>query len=32
MATIFDSIAKSDIGNPLKSIWWSFFGKIVNEF
>ena len=32
MATIFDSIAKSHIGNPLKSIWWSFFGKIVNEF
>ena len=32
MATIFDSIAKSHIGNPLKSIWWNFFGKIVNEF
>ena len=28
----FDSIAKSGIQNPIKSLWWSFFGKIVNDF
>ena len=28
----FDSIAKSLISNPTKSLWWSFFAKIVKEF
>ena len=32
MATFFDSIAKSHIKNPIKSPWWSFFAKIVNNF
>ena len=25
----FDSIAKSRIQNPIKSLWWSFFAKII---
>ena len=28
----FDSIAKSRIYNLIKSLWWSFFEKIVNDF
>ena len=32
MATFFDSIAESRIQNPIKSLWWSFFAKIVNDF
>ena len=28
----FDSIAKSRIWNPVKSLWWRFFAKIVNDF
>ena len=28
----FDSIAKSLISNPTKSLWWNFLAKIVNEF
>ena len=28
----FDSIAKSCIQNPTKSLWWSFFAKLVNNF
>ena len=28
----FDSIAKSRIQNLIKSLWWSFFAKIVNDF
>ena len=28
----FDSIAKSLILNPTKSLWWSLFANIVNEF
>ena len=30
--TFFDSITKSRIQNPIKSLWWSFFAKIVNNF
>ena len=29
---LFDSIAKSLISNPTKSLWSSFFAKIVQEF
>ena len=32
MNTFFDSIAKNCIQNPIKSLWWSFFAKIVNNF
>ena len=32
MGTFFDIIAKSSIYNPIKSLWWSFFEKIVNNF
>ena len=32
MNTFFDSIAKNCIQNPIKSLWWSFFAKIVNDF
>ena len=28
----FDSIAKSLILNPTKSLWWSVYANIVNEF
>ena len=28
----FDNIAKSQIQNPIKSLWWSFFAKIVIDF
>ena len=27
-----DSIAKSHIFNPTKSLWWSFFVTIINDF
>ena len=30
MATFFDSIVKSRILNSVKSLWWSFYAKIVN--
>ena len=32
MATFFDSIAESRIQNPIKSLWWSFLAKTVNNF
>ena len=32
MNDFFDTIAKSRIQNPIKSLWWSFFAKIVNDF
>ena len=32
MSSFFDSIAKSHIQNPIKSIWWSVFAKIVPKF
>ena len=32
MAFFFGSITKSRIQNPIKSLWWSFFAKIVNNF
>ena len=32
MATFFDSIAKTRIQNPIKSLWWRFFAKILNDF
>ena len=32
MGTFFDIIAKSSIYNPIKSLWWSFFEKIVSNF
>ena len=28
----FDSIVQSLIWNLSKSLWWSFFAKIINEF
>ena len=28
----FDSIAKEPIRDPIKSLWWSVFAKIVNDF
>ena len=28
----FDSIAKSRIQNLIKSLWWGFFAKTVNDF
>ena len=32
MAAFFDSIAKSRIQNSIKSLWWSFFAKIIINF
>ena len=31
MATFCDSIADSRIQNSIKSLWWRFFAKIVNN-
>ena len=27
-----ESIAKDVFRNPTKSLWWSFFAKVVNNF
>ena len=32
MNIFFGSIAKSHIQSPIKSLWWSLFAKIVNNF